>query len=73
MSCLASHYTIQSSVQNTQTQCTLSWTAAGRQAEGAGKERGRMEGGREEAKGGWDGGREQGEGGTEGGREGRKR
>ena len=44
-------YTIQCSMPITQTRCTLSWTAGGRQAgRGPCKERGRKEGGREGAR-----------------------
>ena len=66
MSCLARHYTIQCSVPNTQTRCTLSWTAGGRQAGGGGQarsEEGRRVGRREQGRvgeGGRDGGRERG-------------
>ena len=45
---MARGYTIQCSMQITQTRCTLSWTAGARQAgRGSGKARGREEGGRE--------------------------
>ena len=69
---MARHYTIQCSVPNTQTRCTLSWTAGGRQAGGGGQarsEEGRRVGRREQgSKGGW--GKEEGmEGGRKGGRE----
>ena len=72
---MARRYTIQCSVPNTQTRCTLSWTVGGRQVgRGVCKERGRKEGGREGARDG--GGRREGgskgmvgEGGRKGGRE----
>ena len=66
---MARRYTIQCSMQITQTRCTLSWTAGGRQAgRGPGKERGRKDGGREGAREG--GGRiEVTRGWREGGRE----
>ena len=56
---MARRYTIQCSVPNTQTRCTLSWTVGGRE--------GGMQGARKE--GGWEGG-SQGRWGKEGGREG---
>ena len=65
---MARRYTIQCSVPNTQTRCTLSWTAGGRQA-GRGQarsEKGRRVGGMEQGMLG-EGGREQYEGWREGG------